>query len=158
MEKMYKKDQVHAVFIYNLTRFVRWPATAFKTPDSPHNICVLGKTPVAEILSQVVRDESVNGRYFEVKRVDNIKQSFDCHILFFTEVTARLHNEDIHLLKEKPILLISPQSNFATDQGMMALGQKGNRVQPIINIGNVNSANIRISSKLLRLATIVGMN
>lgn len=155
-DKVYKKDQVHAVFLYNLTRFVRWPDTAFNSKQSPHKICVIGKTPIVGLLKKVVKGESTNGRYYTVERTEAIQSSLDCHILFFTSVSARIHSDDIGLLKNLPVLLVSPQSNFTEEYGMLSLGQKGNRVQPIINIKNVNSSKIKISSKLLQLATIVG--
>jgi len=155
-EKNYLEEQIHAVFLYNLTRFVRWPDSAFKSKNAPHRICVIGKTPIVDLLRKVVTGEMVRGRQFSVINKKTVQSSTNCHILFFTSISVRLHSKQIQLLRNHPVLLISPLSNFVHGPGMLALGEKGNRVQPIINIKNVNSANIKISSKLLHLATIVG--
>lgn len=33
------------VFLYNLAKFVEWPADAFPSPKSPLNVCVIGINP-----------------------------------------------------------------------------------------------------------------
>jgi hypothetical protein len=156
--KAYQEEQVHAVFLYNITQFISWPGSAFRNTNTPIKICLFGKTPVTGYLEKVTSGEKVKGRQIVVEAVDSIEKAVDCHILFLTSVTVRLHSDQLPMLKNKPILLISPSNNFAKNGGMLALEHADNRIKPIINLTSVKKAQISISSKLLRLATIIGDN
>lgn len=153
-ERGYPEEQVHAVFLYNIAHFISWPITAFSDRSSSLNFCVLGDTPVTRWLKQVARGEQINGHPLQVRQLGAIEQAPDCHILFFSEIAARLHSNELSLLADRPILLVSPSGSFPQRGGMLALEKKGNRIHPVINLENVSRANLKISSKLLRLATI----
>lgn len=153
----YNENQVHAVFLYNVTQFISWPKTAFHNETSPINICIIGKTPIAEYLTEIIDGDQVKGRSLVVENVESINTSTACHVLFFTKISARLHSDNLKSIKRKPILLVSPSKIFLERGGMLALIRNGKRIKPIINLKSVREAKISISSKLLRLATIVNI-
>ena len=63
--------QVKAVFLYNFSRFVEWPETAFADPKSPFVVGVFGFDPFGADLDEAVRGESVRGHPLVVRRVRN---------------------------------------------------------------------------------------
>src|SRR6185295_17077931 len=54
--------QVKAVFLFNFTQFVDWPAQSFADARAPFVIGVLGRDPFGSALDEAVRGETVNGR------------------------------------------------------------------------------------------------
>src|SRR3569623_778666 len=51
--------EVKAAFIYNFARFAEWPASAFKHPDDPIQLCLWGDDSFGDILEETVRDKTV---------------------------------------------------------------------------------------------------
>src|SRR5690348_11218885 len=64
--------QVKAVFLFNFTHFVEWPADAFPGPAAPFVIGVLGQDPFGSALDEAVRGETVNGHPLVVQRYSGI--------------------------------------------------------------------------------------
>ena len=69
--------QLKAVFLYNFSRFVEWPQTAFAEPQSPFVVGVFGFDPFGSDL-----DEAVRGHPLLVRRVRTAAQAAQCQILF----------------------------------------------------------------------------
>ena len=154
-ENRFRQDQVNAVFAFNVARFTTWPESAFESGNSPINFCTLGETPVLKILSQVVENETLHSRKVKTAQLQNLDKVNQCQVLYITETATRVYSDQLKALTALPILQISELPGFASSGGMLTLLQSGGRIKPVINIDSVNRSTIKISSKLLRLATIV---
>src|SRR5580704_1189802 len=73
--------QVKAVFLFNFSQFVSWPAGTFGRSDSPIVIAVLGRDPFGADLDAVVNGEHVGERALVVRRYQDVSEIKDCHIL-----------------------------------------------------------------------------
>ncbi len=51
------EQQLKAVFVFNFSHFVAWPADSFASPTEPFVIGVLGGEAFAAQLEEAVRDE-----------------------------------------------------------------------------------------------------
>src|ERR1700739_3756068 len=49
--------QMKAAYLYNLAKFVEWPAESFKTAGDPITICVLGPSPIIQTLYEAENGE-----------------------------------------------------------------------------------------------------
>src|SRR5258708_15173874 len=76
--------QVKAVFLFNFTQFVEWPANAFPAQQSPLVIGVLGDDPFGPYLDETVQGEKVNGHPLIVRRFNDVEDAKSCHILFIS--------------------------------------------------------------------------
>src|SRR5258708_35454074 len=56
-----REYQLKAVFIFNFTQFVEWPASSFPTDQAPIVIGILGKNPFGGYLGEIVSGEKVDG-------------------------------------------------------------------------------------------------
>src|SRR5277367_5469324 len=74
--------QVKAVFLFNFSHFVDWPAQAFKSPTEPFIIGLLGADPFGSHLDEAVRGEHIDGHPLVVRRFNSLDQVNDCQILF----------------------------------------------------------------------------
>ena len=148
--------QVKAVFLFNFTQFVAWPANAFVDSQSPIVIGVLGDDPFGEYLDETVRSEKVDGRPLVVFRYHNTGEIKACHVLFISQSeTARL-KEILAQLKDRSVLTVGDQENFSRRGGMVRFYKDKNRVRLRVNVEAVKAAGLSISSKLFRFAEIVG--
>ncbi|MDB5273440.1 MAG: YfiR family protein [Chitinophagaceae bacterium] len=150
-----REYQIKAVFLFNFTQFIEWPSHSFENAQSPLIIGVLGKDPFGNSLGDAVNNEKVNGHPLVVRRYSSPEEIEDCQILFIN-----LHDPDkvvkiIARLKGKSILTVSDDNNFLKQGGIVRFFTRDNKIQLQINPEAAKSADLIISSKLLRLAEIV---
>jgi hypothetical protein len=150
-----KEYQVKAVFLYNFTQFVEWPATTFETANSPIVIGVLGKDPFGSFLDETIQEENVNGHPLRVTRFSKVEDVKDCHILFISDSEQDHLKKILEKFRSQPILTVSDMNNFARQGGIIRFVTEERKTRLRINIEAARLANLTISSKLLRLAEIV---
>ena len=96
-----KEYQVKALFLYNFSQFVEWPAEAFAEAQSPLVIGVLGEDPFGAYLDEIVRGEKVNNHPLVVQRYHQVEEIKTCHILFISQSEAK-RLEQIFTPLERP--------------------------------------------------------
>lgn len=155
-EEPFGESEVKAVFLYNFASFVNWPQDARQDPAKPIRYCVLDDE-IAPVLQKVLKDETMGGRSLAVQTSVTAAGLADCHILYLGKNSLR-GSEGWGLVKEAVsarVLTVSDLESFETKGGMIALTRKDRRIHPRINIDAVDKGKLRISSKLLNLATII---
>jgi YfiR/HmsC-like len=149
------ETQVQAVFLYNFSRFVEWPAQAFAAPNDPFVIGILGSDPFGARLDEAVRNEEVNGHPLTVHRFRNVAEVDNCQILFVDRSeTARL-GEILAALDHRSTLTVSQADGAAQRGVMIQFATENNRIRLRINVASARASGLTISSKLLRPAEIV---
>jgi hypothetical protein len=148
--------RVKAAFLYNFAKFVEWPSGAFQTSNESISICVLGPDPFGRSLEDTLTGRQIEGRKLAVRNISNIKQVANCHILF---VSSAGNPHSLPTLREigTPGILTVGESDTAIAQGaVINFIMEGTRVRFEINLGAADREQLRISSKLLSLARVVG--
>ena len=147
--------QVKAVFLFNFTQFVEWPADAFARVNTPLVIGVLGDDPFGAYLDETVRGETANGRPLVVARYRRVQEVGDCQVLFISRSETDRLEQILASLVGKPVLTVSDVEGFAHRGGMIDLATIAGKIQLRINLQAAKAAQLTISSKLLRPAQIV---
>jgi hypothetical protein len=150
-----REYQIKAVFIFNFTQFVEWPANTFATPQSPLIIGILGQDPFGSYLDETVASEKVNEHPMIIKRFRRVEDVKECHLLFIHSAETAKMPQILSSLKGKSVLTISDASNFIKQGGMIRFFTIDNKIQFQINPEAAKTEGLTISSKLLRLAEIV---
>gem|GEM_PF-635020 len=148
--------EVKAVFLYNFSSFVNWPQVPGQDPAKPFHYCILDDE-MAPVLLKALKDEKVGGRSLRVQQEVTTANLIECQVLYVGKSRMR-GSETWNLVREAPaahILTVSDLEGFETQGGMIALVRQGRRIHPRINIDVVEKSQLRISAKLLNLATIV---
>jgi hypothetical protein len=145
--------QLKAVFLFNFAQFVEWPRDAFAAADSPLSICVLGKDPFGSDLDDAVRGESAMGRKLVVERHDAAESVRACHILFVPASQTREIDGLAARSRRHSTLIVSDVPQQAAT---IAFVKERNRIRLRVNLAAADEAHLSISSKLLRIAEIVG--
>lgn len=145
---------VKAAFLYNFTKFVEWPPAAF--PDSAFRVCVLGDDPFGKSLKNLTGQE-VAGRKLQVlvfREHERIRTE-DCNVLFISRSERGRLPEILSGVQDSPVLTVADTRGFLEDGGVINFTLEGSKVRFEISQEAADRAGIKISSKLMRLATRV---
>lgn len=149
------EQRLKAVFLFNFSRFVEWPPSAFGAPDAPFVIGVFGRNPFGSELDDVARGETVNGRQLLVKRVQTAQDAAACQILFIPESERANLDEILATLARSNTLTVSDLDGAAQRGAMIRLITDRDKIRLRIDVESARAAGLTISSKLLRASEIV---
>jgi hypothetical protein len=146
---------VIAALALNFARFTEWPASAINKSDATLQLCVLGDNVIQQAFDEVDKKQ-VGDRVLNVINMSRIKNVGQCHLLY---VSALDRNTTIQLLAETSrqhtLTIGGDEKHFLEDGGMVALIIVEGKVNIQINLNAVKQAGLQISSRVLKLATIV---
>lgn len=150
----FAEREVKAVFVYNFAHYVHWPDTPARRPPEAFRYCVLDDE-LATVLEKVVQGETLDGRPLMVVRRVDPKNLAQCHVLYMdrADLASTANQELVVRAAAAGVLTVSDREDFAAKGGIIALIRKQGRVHPLINLDAAARAQVRISSKLLSLAT-----
>ena len=151
-----REYDLKAAFLYNFAAFVDWPPQAFSSDDAPFVIGVLGYDPFGGALDQIVSGERAKGRPIIVRRLQALEQVRSCHILFISASERYRIYEILRYARGRALLTVSDVPNFTGVGGMVGFETEGNRIILNVNMAAVQSAELVVSSKLLRVARVTG--
>ena len=150
------ENQVQAVFLYNFSRFVEWPAQAFAAPTDPFVIGIVGTDPFGARLDEAVRNERVDGHPLTVRRFHSAADVENCQILFIDRSEMARLGQILTTLDHHSTLTVSQADGAAQRGVMIQFANENSRIKLRINVDSARAAGLTISSKLLRPADIVG--
>jgi hypothetical protein len=145
---------VKAAFLFNFAKFVDWPADALANGGSVA-ICVLGEDPFGDTLDTLTHGERVNGHDIAIRRLRSAQDARACHILFISASERHHLVEILYVLRGASVLTVGDVDEFAQVGGIIRLTKQNYRIGVEISAQAAERAHVKISSKLLSLATLV---
>ncbi len=142
-----------AAFLRNCCHFIVWPESAFDSPAEPITICVFGDDPFGPLLDSEFGDTTIRGRRVRILRTRNIEEAKEAQLLFIGESEAEHLAPILFGTKGQPVVTVGETDAFLAAGGMIALKSEQGNVRLRINTTMVQSTNVTVSSKLLRIAT-----
>ena len=143
--------QIKAGFLLNFAQFVTWPS---ESSEAPFVIGILGDDPFGSYLDETVRGQKVNNRSLTIQRLRRRADPRTCNILFISQSERDQVAQVLSNLKGRPVLTVSDIDGFTDAGGMIQLFTEKNSIRMRINLDAVKSSNLRVSSKLLRVAEV----
>jgi hypothetical protein len=142
---------VKAAFLYNFTRFVEWPESAFAGDPGVFRLCVFGSDPFGERLAAIQR-RTVGRRPIAVERPDAASRLPSCQIAYLgrgagADVAAAATGS-----ASSTTLTVSSDPTFVREGGMFALVTERGRVRLHANLDSVQRSSLQVSAKLLEVA------
>ena len=153
--KRVREYELKAAFLFNLSKFVEWPASAFAGADDAIVIGILGEDPFEGRLQQTVEGKIVGGRRFRIRYVKADRDAQACHIVFISHSEKDRLAQIAERLRGSPTLSVSDVGPFAELGGVLHFDLDGRRVRLVINPEAAKGAGLKLSAKLLNLARIV---
>jgi len=141
--------RVKAAYLYNFTRFVEWPASAFDASDS-FTICLAEVNPFGPSLAATLAGETAAGRPLVARVVDDAATG--CHVLFVpASVSAAPH---LRRVRGEPVLTVGESRDFLELGGIIRFVQQNGKIRFEISQDNAARSQLTISSRLLKLAAV----
>jgi hypothetical protein len=147
--------QVKAAFLYNFAKFVEWPDGTFANSTSAFTVCVFGKDPFGKALDDAILGKRISERVTTLARAKRVQELPECQIVFVSASDSTQLPEILHALQGRRALVVGEAENFAGAGGAIQFVLDANRVRFAINTDAIDRAGLKVSSKLLALATIV---
>lgn len=142
-----------AAFLFNFTRFVEWPTTAFANAASPFRICVFGADPFGTRLDALAR-RRVGDRMIEIARPAARDELAGCQIAYLGDGTAADVEAAATGRTSPGTLTVASDAAFARRGGMVALVTGSGRVRLHVNLASIRESPLRFSAKLLEVAEV----
>ena len=145
--------EVKAAFLYNFTKFIEWPAATEPSPSFA--ICILGDDPFEAVIDRVAAGKTVNGRALQVRR---LKEPADarqqCQVVFVGASEKSRAAKLIETTRGTPVLTVGESREFVRMGGMLFLSTETGHVSVVISDVATKAAGLKVSAKLMTLATI----
>jgi hypothetical protein len=149
-----KVYEIKAAFIYNFAQFTQWPESAFASNDSPFVLAFIGDTDLESALQQVLSGKAIAGHPIVLKHLDSANQISSCHLLFVPESQDNHLDEIFNAIGNQPILTVGETTKFMLAGGVIRLFIADGRIRFEIDPDAADKAGLRLSSRLMSLATI----
>jgi len=149
--------EVKAAFLYNFARFVEWPSQAFPSPSAPFRICVLGRDPFGDAVSNIVKGKTISGRSIHNMQVQSPAEARSCHVLFLSQSDPETLKQGLERLRDLPILTVGESAGFLPLGGMINFVLEQDRVRFEVNLAAAERHHLKLSSKLLAVARVVNV-
>ena len=144
-----QEDELKAVFVYNFLKFVDWPEKT--CPEKEITLCIVGETSLVDYLlsldGQKIKDKSLVVSV--EKDFSNLKK---CHAIFVGHLPRSDLKNLLWHIKKLPILTVSDLRDFVHKGGMIEIYEENKKIRFKINLKRAHEVNLKISSRLLRLA------
>jgi hypothetical protein len=139
-------DQARATFVLLLGKYVTWPASAFSSPTAPVVVAVLGNPALAAEARRLAVDQQLAGRPIEVREIADPGAAADAHIVFTSDAA-----QSSALAGAKPLRVIEGKGTLR--RADVQIQMIGGRVAFAVNRKDAAQRGLKLSSKLLRLAS-----
>ena len=147
--------QVKALCLYNFSKYVDWPASAFPQADAPITIGLLGDNKFGSALENAVAGKIIGGRKIVIQPVKNEADWGKCNILFISASENRRLAEILDKVKTLPVLTVGESSEFTHNGGIINFMKKEDTVRLEVDLNAAQLARLQISSKLLKVADTI---
>jgi hypothetical protein len=148
--------QVKAAYLFNFFKFVGWPDDPNADVHAKWVIGFTGESPVGNALARLVEGKNVLGRELQVKKLQTADNPRGCNILFIGESERKRLPAILASVRGSSVLTVADMDNFIESGGMIQFVVEDSRVRVTIDVGATTRARLKVSSKLLSLAHVVG--
>ncbi len=148
--------QLKSAYLFNFARFVEWPKAALATPTAPLVIGILGDNPFHEDLEKTIGNKTVESHPVVIQEFHSVAEVTNCHVLFICTSEKKNLPEIFQSLKGRSVLTVGETERFTEAGGMINFFMEGTKIRFQINKEAANAASLKISSKLMALATRPG--
>ena len=148
-------QDVKFAFIENFTKYVTWPPLTFESSGSEFRACVVGNSAVSKAF-ELYAKSIVNTHSIKAIHITSSDEAPQCHFIYFGEsAEGGLTKRALKAVEGKPVLTIGDMPGFIAKGGIIKFKQVDRKLAFEINPTAARQSGLEISSRLLKLATIV---
>ena len=154
-QKMTDEYKVKAAFLFHFGQLVEWPAYAFNSGDRSFNLCMFDDERHLQELQSTLEGKPIRALVMHVRLLHQAQSVQGCSILFLGRDDVRRQMEALRNLRGQPVLTVGEADDFLSEGGIIRLHVEQGKVRFDINVGVADSSDLKISSRLLILASSV---
>ena len=147
-----KADQVAAVFLYKMVKYVDWPnldgAGTFR-------ICLLGDNGVEPHLRVIAERRRAKDLPIALVDVADLSHASDCHVLYIGRASARWVEKVVRWSQGRPVLTVGRRPGCAHKGVGINFIESAGRLRFEINRTAIVKGGLTIRSQLLQLGVVV---
>ena len=152
-EAQTNERSVMAAYIYRFITYVEWPVSAFASPDAPIVIGVVNADDIVSELEPIVQGRTAQGRRLQVRRLAPGDALTGINVLFVGGDGAQRVSQAAKLLTGRPVLTITGVERGMDHGSMINFVHVDGRVRFEVNVVAAEKSGLRLSSRLLTVAT-----
>ncbi len=146
--------EFQVAFISKILPYIVWPKESFGSPTAPFVIGLAGRDSFDGLLQKVLSESRVEGRGIEIRIVTEPAAATNCHILYFAPDQLPIWKEWKPAAIGRPLLTISADETGEFLQQGVLFNLLVSQRKLEINRANSERTNLKISSKLFRIARV----
>jgi hypothetical protein len=147
--------RLKAAVLFNLAKFTEWPAAGMPGAGAPWRVGLLGVDRFGGAIDELAKTQVVQGHPVAIRRLESLGELRGCHVLFIGRSETGRLAEVLAALGDAPVLTVSEAPQTAERGVMINLVMKDEMVRFEINLRAAERAGLRVSSKVLKYATLV---
>jgi hypothetical protein len=139
---------IKAGYLYNFALLTEWPPSSI---GKAFNICLYRSGIFATALESI-QGKRIKKRPITIRYIERPAEMQTCHLLFVAEISRTEMNRVVKEIAAKPILTVTDDKLLEQEGVMVLLRPEGNRLVFELDQAMAERANLKFSSRLLRLA------
>ena len=152
---MEREYAIKAAFLYNFLNYIEWPNLHNMSGRVKVRLCVVGKNPFDGALTALEKKVSAEWDLdVEYIATDYQSPAPVCHIAFISDLELE-YATAVKSLSSSGVLTVSDIKGFARDMGIIEFAKYKDKIKLIINADRLEAADLKASSKLMRISEIV---
>ncbi len=141
---------IKVAYVFNLTKYVEWPHAG-----SQLVLGFVGDGSMGEALEKMLTGKTSESRVIRVVLSPKDEALEQCDVLYVAYSSPKKVRATLDRVRSKSVLTVGDTESFPKEGGMVGLVKTGQQVQIQVNLEAVREARLKISSRVLDLATIV---
>lgn len=150
-----QESQVKAAFLFHFAQLVDWPADTNSDGGRSLILCVFDDDPQRHELLSTLEGKVIGERVLHIRLLGEAQAIPGCNILFLSRDEGDRQPAILRDLRDQPVLTVGETESFLSEGGMIRFRIAADRIRFDINLTAAESAHLKISSRLLLLATSV---
>ena len=146
------EHQLQALYLYNLTKYMEWPADAFNNTNAPFTIGLMAGPELRRDLEEITRGKEINGRHIEVRSIAQPQEAKACQLIFLESGDKQQWAPILNATKVAPVLPVGVSDDFIRSGGVICFARKDNKLRLKIDLNAARRARFSVSAKLMAVA------
>lgn len=146
---------MRAAFVYHLTKFVEWPATASPVQNPVLRVGVWGDPAAVPSLIALLQGKTIAGRQAVVVAARRPEELADCQVVFISTRQGEDVSEALEYGTRRGTLTIGEGTDDVAPGVIVSFEVREDRIHFAVNREAAGRAGLRVSSHLLKLASHV---
>lgn len=147
--------QVKAGFLFHFAQLVDWPPDALNGSEQSISLCLFDDEPHRDRFQEAIGGKPIGDRVLQLRFLHQQQDLPGCNILFLSRDEMHRHPGVLSSLRGQPVLTVGETEDFLKDGGVICFRRERGLVRFDINVSASDAARLRISSRLLLLASQV---